>query len=128
MAPVRLRPSGIFIAKDDTIYVTDPESGPDLGAYELMGIKKASASAAPGTERVTAFIEDMESHDSAHHSGAEGLGVDAQGNVYGAVVRRQQGTVPEEIRGDFLVSRTWQPYRPGFSTRMRGACALSSAH
>jgi len=23
------------------------------------------------------------------HSGAEGLGVDAQGNVYGAVVRRQ---------------------------------------
>ena len=34
------RPSGIFIMKDDTIYVTDSESGPDTGAHELMGIKK----------------------------------------------------------------------------------------
>src|SRR5712691_9956688 len=31
------RPSGIFIAKDDTIYVTDSESGPDSGAHELTG-------------------------------------------------------------------------------------------
>ena len=37
---------------------------------------------------MTAFIEDMES-TTPDHSGAEGLGVDAQGNVYGAVVRRQ---------------------------------------
>ena len=36
----------------------------------------------------TAFIEDMESA-RPEHSGAEGLGVDAQGNVYGGVVRRQ---------------------------------------
>ena len=35
-----------------------------------------------------AFIEDSES-TVADHSGAEGVGVDAQGNVYGAVVRRQ---------------------------------------
>ena len=34
------RPSGIFITKDDTIYVADSESGPDTGAHELMGIKK----------------------------------------------------------------------------------------
>jgi DNA-binding beta-propeller fold protein YncE len=34
------RPSGIFIAKDDTIYVADSESGPNSGANELMGIKK----------------------------------------------------------------------------------------
>ena len=34
------RPSGIFITKDDTIYVTDSESGPDTGAHELTGIKK----------------------------------------------------------------------------------------
>jgi DNA-binding beta-propeller fold protein YncE len=34
------RPSGIFIAKDDTMYVADSESGPDSGAHELMGIKK----------------------------------------------------------------------------------------
>ena len=37
---------------------------------------------------VTAFIEDMES-TTADHSGAEGVGVDRAGNVYGAVVRLQ---------------------------------------
>jgi sugar lactone lactonase YvrE len=82
------RPSGIAITADDTIYVTDSESGPDTGAHELPGIKKGIriGSARDGT--VTAFIEDMES-TVADHSGAEGLGVDAQGNVYGAVVRRR---------------------------------------
>ena len=82
------RPSGISITRDDTIYVADSESGPDSGAHELMGIKKGIriGSARDGT--VTAFIEDMES-TTPDHSGAEGLGVDAQGNVYGAVVRRQ---------------------------------------
>src|SRR5262245_30088357 len=82
------RPSGIFITKDDTIYVTDSESGPDTGAHELMGIKKGIriGSAKDGTVR--AFIEDSES-TVADHSGAEGVGVDADGNVYGAVVRRQ---------------------------------------
>ena len=82
------RPSGITITRDDTIYVTDSESGPDTGARELPGIKKGIriGSARDGTVR--AFIEDMES-TVADHSGAEGVGVDAQGNVYGAVVRRQ---------------------------------------
>jgi sugar lactone lactonase YvrE len=82
------RPSGIYITRDDTMYVADSESGPDTGAHELMGIKKGIriGSAKDGT--VTAFIEDMES-TRADHSGAEGLGVDPQGNVYGAVVRRQ---------------------------------------
>ena len=81
-------PSGISITKDDTIYVTDSESGPDTGAHELSGIKKGIriGSAKDGT--VAAFIEDMES-TVADHSGAEGVGVDAQGNVYGAVVRRR---------------------------------------
>ena len=82
------RPSGIFIAKDDTIYVTDSESGPDSGAHELMGIKKGIRIGSARNGKVTAFIEDMES-TTPDHSGAEGLGVDAQGNVYGAVVRRQ---------------------------------------
>lgn len=82
------RPSGIFITADDTIYVADSESGPDTGARELPGIRKGIriGSARDGT--VTAFIEDMES-TRPEHSGAEGVGVDAQGNVYGAVVRRQ---------------------------------------
>ena len=82
------RPSGIVITRDDTIYVADSESGPDTGARELPGIKKGIriGSAKDGT--VTAFIEDMES-TTPDHSGAEGIGVDASGNVYGAVVRRQ---------------------------------------
>lgn len=82
------RPSGIYITKDDTIYVADSESGPDTGAHELMGIKKGIRIGSARDGRVTAFIEDMES-TRGDHSGAEGLGVDAQGNVYGAVVRRQ---------------------------------------
>ena len=82
------RPSGIFIDRADTIYVTDSESGPDTGARELPGIKKGIRIGSAKTGVVTAFIEDMES-TVADHSGAEGVGVDAQGNVYGAVVRRQ---------------------------------------
>ena len=82
------RPSGLYITPDDTMYVADSESGPDTGAHELAGIHKGIriGSAKDGT--VTAFIEDMES-TRADHSGAEGVGVDARGNVYGAVVRRQ---------------------------------------
>jgi sugar lactone lactonase YvrE len=82
------RPSGIFITRDDTIYVADSESGPDTGANELPGIKKGIRIGSARDGRVTAFIEDMES-TRAEHSGAEGVGVDAGGNVYGAVVRRQ---------------------------------------
>jgi DNA-binding beta-propeller fold protein YncE len=82
------RPSGIFITKDDTIYVTDSESGPDTGAHELMGIKKGIRIGSAKDGRVTTFIEDSES-TAPDHSGAEGVGVDAFGNVYGAVVRRQ---------------------------------------
>jgi DNA-binding beta-propeller fold protein YncE len=82
------RPSGIFITADDTIYVADSESGPDTGAHELSGIKKGIRIGNARTGAVTAFIEDSES-TTPEHSGAEGLGVDAQGNVYGAVVRRQ---------------------------------------
>lgn len=82
------RPSGIFITPDDTIYVADSESGPDTGALELMGIMKGIriGSAVDGT--VHSFIEDMEPLRD-DHSGAEGVGVDHNGNVYGAVVRRR---------------------------------------
>ena len=82
------RPSGIFITADDTIYVADSESGPDTGAHELPGIKKGIRIGSARDGKVTAFIEDMES-TTPDHSGAEGVGVDARGNVYGAVVRRQ---------------------------------------
>ena len=82
------RPSGIAITADDTMYVADSESGPDTGAHELPGIRKGIRIGSAKDGRVTAFIEDQES-TRGDHSGAEGLGVDAAGRVYGAVVRRQ---------------------------------------
>ena len=82
------RPSGIYITRDDTMYVADSESGPDTGAREIRGIRKGIRIGNARDGSVTAFIEDMES-TADDHSGAEGVGVDAQGNVYGAVVRRR---------------------------------------
>jgi sugar lactone lactonase YvrE len=82
------RPSGIAITTDDTIYVADSESGPDTGAHELPGIKKGIRIGSAKTGVVRAFIEDKES-TAPDHSGAEGVGVDAAGHVYGGVVRRQ---------------------------------------
>jgi hypothetical protein len=78
------RPSGIFIAKDDTMYVADSESwGKDEPGWK-KGIRIGSAKGGS----VKYFIEDMES-TTEEHSGAEGVGVDKAGNVYGAVVRRK---------------------------------------
>jgi DNA-binding beta-propeller fold protein YncE len=82
------RPSGIYISPDDTMYVADSESGPDTGAHERPGIRKGIRIGSARDGKVVAFIEDMESTRD-DHSGAEGVGVDAHGNVYGAVVRRQ---------------------------------------
>ena len=81
------RPSGISV-RNDTMYVADSESGPDTGARELPGIRKGIRIGSATDGKVTAFIEDSES-TAPDHAGAEGVGVDAQGNVYGAVVRRQ---------------------------------------
>ena len=68
--------------------MTDSESGPDTGAHELPGIKKGIRIGSAKDGSVRAFIEDMES-TVADHSGAEGVGVDGKGNVYGGVVRRR---------------------------------------
>lgn len=78
------RPSGIYIGKDDAMYVADSESyGPDQPGWK-KGIRIGSAR----TGEVRFLIEDMES-TTIEHSGAEAIGVDADGNVYGAVVRRR---------------------------------------
>lgn len=82
------RPSGLFITPDDILYVADSESGPDTGANELPGIMKGIRIGSAVDGKVTAFIEDLEPLRD-DHSGAEGVGVDTEGNVYGAVVRRQ---------------------------------------
>ena len=78
------RPSGIAISADDMIYVADSESwGTDNPGWE-KGIRVGNAR--NGTVRY--FIADLE-RNASEHSGAEGVGVDSEGNVYGAVVRRR---------------------------------------
>lgn len=78
------RPSGIFIDDDDTIYVADSESwGPNNPGWK-KGIRIGSAR----DGSVSYFIEDIES-TTIEHSGAEAVGVDSEGNVYGGVVRRR---------------------------------------
>ena len=73
------RPSGIVITRDDMIYVADSESGGrDTGAHELPGIKKGIRIGSARDGSVTAFIEDSESL-AVEHAGAEGIGVDAEG-------------------------------------------------
>jgi sugar lactone lactonase YvrE len=78
------RPSGMFISKDDTLYVADSESwGQDEPGWK-KGIRIGSAK----TGVVKSFIVDMET-TTEEHSGAEAVGVDSKGNVYGGVVRRK---------------------------------------
>ena len=77
------RASGIFIDKDDMIYVADSESGsiaPTRPEWK-RGIRIGSAR----TGAVTAFIPDPV--DSTRNtSAAEGVAVDAKGVIYGAEV------------------------------------------
>ena len=78
------RPSGIAIGVDDRIYVADSESyGSDNPGWK-KGIRVGSAR----DGSVQYLIEDLEP-TAIEHSGAEGVGVDSAGNVYGAVVRRR---------------------------------------
>ena len=77
------------------IYVADSESwGPDQPGWK-KGIRIGRAK--DGSLKF--FIEDMESM-TTEHSGAEGVGVDQQGSVYGAVVRRQmlEKHIPQDIK------------------------------
>ncbi len=78
------RPSGIAITADDRIYVADSESwGTDNPGWK-KGIRVGNAR----DGSVQFLIADLEPAAS-EHSGAEGVGVDSEGNVYGAVVRRR---------------------------------------
>ena len=77
------RPSGIYIDKDDVIYVTDSESGgvsPPHGHWK-RGIRIGSAKDGP----LTALIPDPV-ENAGNTSAAEGVAVDAKGNIYGAEV------------------------------------------
>lgn len=77
------RPSGIFIDRQDRIYVADSESGSVAPSHKdwKRGIRIGSAK----DGSVTTFIPDPNENPPST-SAAEGVAVDAAGNVYGAEV------------------------------------------
>src|SRR5689334_8356823 len=80
------RPSGIFIDKQDRIYVADSESGsvnPAHGEWK-RGIRIGSAK----DGSVKYFIPDPNTA-ATNTSSAEGVAVDKRGNIYGAEVGPQ---------------------------------------
>lgn len=77
------RPSGIFIDKNDVLYVADSESESATKTHDgwKRGIRIGSAS----DGSVTAFIPDPVEKTTGT-SAAEGVAADTRGNVYGAEV------------------------------------------
>ena len=77
------RPSGVYIDKNDIIYVADSESGSVNKAHgdwkRGMRVGRVSDGA------VTAFIPDP-NENATTTSAAEGVTADANGNIYGAEV------------------------------------------
>ncbi len=77
------RLSGIFIDKNDVLYGSDSESNMKRHPGWKRGIRVGSLK----DRVVTAFIPDpVENADTSSTSGAEGIVVDAQGNIFGAEV------------------------------------------
>ncbi len=77
------RPSGLYIDENDILYSADSESNARRNTGWKRGIRIGSVK----DGFVTAFIPDPEpDQDNSGTSGAEGVAVDAAGNIYGAEV------------------------------------------
>jgi len=77
------RPSGLFIDQHDILYCADSESNASRNPGWKRGIRIGSVK----DGFVTAFIPDPEPDpDNSGTSAAEGVAVDAAGNIYGAEV------------------------------------------
>ena len=77
------RPSGLFIDKQDNVYVADSESG--SVSRNHPGWKRGIRVGNVKDGKVTAFIPDPD-ENATGTSAAEGVAVDARGNIYGAEV------------------------------------------
>ena len=74
-------PGGVFIDRNDVLYVSDSLSGADTHPGWVRGIRIGSAS----DGHVTAFIPDP-TPNATPITAAEGVAADALGNVFGALV------------------------------------------
>jgi sugar lactone lactonase YvrE len=74
-------PGGVFIDRNDVLYVADSLSSASVHPGWVRGIRIGSAI----DGRVTAFIPDP-TPNATPISAAEGVAADALGNVFGAVV------------------------------------------
>jgi DNA-binding beta-propeller fold protein YncE len=77
------RAAGLFIDKKDNIYVADSDSPPANHSHDgwRRGIRMGSLK----DRQVVAYIPDPVWNATGTHS-AEGVAVDARGNIYGAEV------------------------------------------
>jgi sugar lactone lactonase YvrE len=74
------RPSGIYIDKHDVLYAADTQSDDKINPGYERGIRVGSAK----DGKVTALIPDADPDGTG-----EGVAVDADGNIYGALTARQ---------------------------------------
>lgn len=84
------RPSGIYIDRNDVIYVSDSESREKEGYGHHPGWKRGIRVGSAKTGIVAAFIPDtFATPESSATSGAEGISADAGGAIYGAEVEQK---------------------------------------
>ncbi len=81
------RPSGVYIDKNDVLYVADSESTETKGYGYNPGWKRGMRIGSARTGEVTAFIPDPDGeHKTEDTTAAEGVWADDSGAIYGAEV------------------------------------------
>lgn len=87
------RPSGVYVDKNDVLYVGDSESNGTTNPGWRRGIRIGSAR----DGQVTHFIPESSSQPAAR-GGPEGVAVDAQGRIYAAQVQADTYTLVMYVR------------------------------
>jgi hypothetical protein len=78
------RPSAVFVAKDDTLYVSDSQSNSTVNPGYTRGITIGSAK--DGSLRAFIPDPDLDQADVSRISGASGIVADGKGTIYAADV------------------------------------------